>query len=88
VSDNLYAFKKKIRPDWYEDGPCKVFSREEIDEWESKDNSAVYAKIEAERGLSLSDVKFLDSLKEAQCEMQFQELLEGTVEKGDVDVNK
>jgi hypothetical protein len=86
VSDNLYEFKKKVRPDWYENGPCKVFSSEEIAEWEAKDNSALYAKIASEQGMSLSDLKFLDSLKEAQSEMQFQELLEGTVEKGDVDV--
>ena len=31
MTDNLYNFKKRIRPQDYENGPVKIYTKEEID---------------------------------------------------------
>lgn len=82
MSDNLYNFKKRVRPDDYVDGPVKVFTKEEIDEWTRTCYDKVYPSIERQRGMSEADIKFLDSIDLMQAELQFDELLEGTRESG------
>ena len=78
MSDNQYKFKKRVAPEWYEDGPVKVFSKEEIDEWERTCDPKVWEKIEMQQGLSEKDIKWLDGLKQTQVEQLFEEIMEGT----------
>jgi hypothetical protein len=80
VSDNLYNFKKRVRPEDYLDGPCKVYSKEEIDEWTRTCYDKVYPSIEAQRGMTAEEIKFLDACDLMHAELQFNELLEGTRE--------
>lgn len=82
MTDNLYNFKKRIRPEDYENGPVKIFTAEEIDEWTRACYPKVWPSIEAQQGLSEADIKFLDNIEVMQAELQFDELLEGTRESG------
>ena len=80
MSNNLYDYKKRRFPEWYADGPVKTYTKEEIDEWEKGCHDDIWAKIEAQQGLKESDVKFLDAMREAQEEIKFNEILEGSTE--------
>jgi len=82
MTDNLYNFKKRVRPADYENGPVKIYTKEEIDEYMRTSYDKVWPSIQAQQGLSESDIKFLDSMKVMQAELQYQELLEGTRESG------
>jgi hypothetical protein len=82
MTDNLYNFKKRMRPEDYDNGPVKIFNAEEIDEWCRTCYDKVLPSIQAQQGLSEQDIKFLDSMKVMQSELQFDELLEGTRESG------
>lgn len=77
MSNNLFDLKKKLYPEWYTHGEVKVYTREEIDKWESEPHNELWAKIEAQRGLSKADIDFLDSLGEAQAETLMEDILEG-----------
>jgi hypothetical protein len=82
MTDNLNQFKKRIRPEWYENGPVKQFTREELDEWTATRYDEVWPKIASQQGLSEADIKFLDSLKTTQAELAYAEIMEGTSEGG------
>lgn len=80
MTDNHYNYKKKVRPEWYDNGPVKVFSQDEIDEWTRTRYDEVWAIIERTVALPESDRRYLDALKLSQAELQFNELMEGTRE--------
>lgn len=81
MTDNLYGFKCRYAPKDYIDGPVKIFTREEIEEWEKSDGAKeCYAKIEAQNGMTQDEIKFLDSLKEYHAEVVLSEIMEGVVE--------
>ena len=82
MPDNLYNFKKRIRPQDYENGPVKIYTKEEIDEWTRTCYDRVWPSIQAQQGLSEADIRLLDSIEATQAELQFDELLEGTRESG------
>ncbi len=84
MTDNLYQFKKRISPD-YSNGPVKVFTQEEIDEWTKTSYDKVYAKAMQQAGLSEADIKYLDSMKLMQAELAYAEIMEGTSEGGHKD---
>lgn len=88
MTDNLYNFKKRIRPQDYDNGPVKTYSKEDIDEWERTCYDKVYPSIQAQMGMSEQDIKFLDSIGVMQAELQYQELLEGTRESGGKEENE
>lgn len=83
MTDNLYNLKKRLRPEWYSNGPVKIFTREEIDLWEKEPHNELWAKITSQQGLRESDIKYLDNLALAQTEQDFNEILEGNSERGD-----
>ena len=87
MTDNLLKYKKRICPEWYEDGPVKVFTKEEIDEWTKTNYDSVYVHIKAQQGLSKQDIMFLDDLKQMQAETLYNEIMEGSDERGSNDSN-
>ena len=82
MTDNLYNFKKRIRPLFNETATVKIYTKEEIDEWTRTCYDRVWPSIQAQQGLSEADIRFLDSIEATQAELQFDELLEGTRESG------
>jgi hypothetical protein len=82
MSDNLINFKKRVRPDDYTNGPVKVFSKDELDDWTRTRYDEVWPRIEAQMGLSEADIKYLDSMKLMQAELDYAEVMEGTSEGG------
>jgi hypothetical protein len=85
VSDNLFNFKKRYRPEWYTDGPVKIYTPEEIADWEKNRDPAIDMKLSMQENLSVEDIKFLDGLKEWQAEDMMQDLMEGVSEGSDVE---
>jgi hypothetical protein len=83
MSDNLLSFKKRVRPEWYEDGPVKIYSPEEIAEWEANRDPALDMKLGMQENLSVEDIKFLDDLKQWQAEDAMEDIMQGF---GDSDV--
>lgn len=82
MTDNLYNLKKRMRPEWYcEAGPVKIYTREEIDEWEKGCHDDIWRKIEAQEGMKESDIKFLDAQRLAQAEQDYKDLLEGNTDR-------
>ena len=77
---NQYHYKARVAPQDYLNGPCKVYTKEEIEEWERNIDPKLTAKLKAQEGMSEEDIKFLDSLIHIQVEEEFIELLEGTIE--------
>jgi hypothetical protein len=82
MTNNFSNFKKRTFPSDYENGPVKIFTREEIDEWERTRYDEVYTKISRQAGLTERDIKHLDGLGQMQAELLFGEILEGTSEGG------
>lgn len=77
MSDNQFNFKKMYRPEWYTDGPVKIYTPEEIAEWESKRDPAIDMKLSMQQNMSESDIKFLDGLKHMQAEEQMEDIMQG-----------
>lgn len=77
-NDNLFNLKKRMKPEWYENGPVKTYTKEEIDKWNEACHDDIWAKLDAQSKLKESDIKYLDSLNLAHVETQFSEILEGT----------
>ena len=73
---NMFFLKRKLRPELYEHGEVRVFTKEEIRQWEEH-NQDLVERAERQRNESENDTKFLDSLKLQQHEEIFREQLEG-----------
>lgn len=84
MTDNLSQFKKRVSKD-YSNGPVKIFTKEEIDEWTATRYDEVCAKGLAQQGLSEADIKYLDAMKLMQAELAYNEIMEGTSEGGNSD---
>ena len=83
MSDNLLNFKKRYKPEWYENGTVKVYTPEEIAEWEANRDKAIDMKLEAQENMPVEDIKFLDDLKQWQAEDAMEDIMQGF---GDSDV--
>ena len=77
MSNNLLDFKKRLRPEWYENGPVRVYTREEIAQWELNHDKTVDMKLEMQQDLSVDDIKFLDDLKQWQAEDLMEDIMQG-----------
>lgn len=86
--DNMYRFKAKLRPEWYEDGPCKVYTQEEIDEWERTNGTDARLAIARQDGLSHNDIMWLDNLALYREEEAFEDILSGMTEGSTHDSNE
>jgi hypothetical protein len=80
MSNNQLDYKKRVAPEWYLDGPVKIYTREEIDEYERTCDPRVWQKVEAQRGLSEKDIRWLDGMRLTQEETMFEEIMEGNHE--------
>lgn len=81
---NMYALKKKMHPEWYENGPVKILTPAEIAAWEASpeakptlDKMAAYA--ETPRDLT----EFLDALTLREAEEDFVDLIKGEAPRAD-----
>ena len=83
MSDNLLSFKKRVRPEWYENGEVKIYTPEEIAQWEANRDPMIDIKLGMQENLSEEDIKFLDGLKEWQAEDSMEDIMQGF---GDNDV--
>lgn len=77
MSNNLSEFKTRYSPEWYEDGPVKTFTREEIDEWERTCEDRVWQKYNSEMSLNARDRSFLDRMAAAQAEDTMNDIMQG-----------
>lgn len=82
MSDNLYKFKKRVHPEWYENGPVKIYTKEERDEWEKNRDPMIDLKISMQEGLSEATIKWLDGLDLTRAESCYNEVMEGFKESG------
>lgn len=82
MSNNQFDFKKRIRPEWYTNGPVKVFTPDEIAEWEKNRDPAIDLKLSMQQNLSEADIKFLDDLKAWQAEDTMEDIMQGFKEGG------
>jgi len=82
--DNLVKFKKRVCPEWYENGPVKIYTREEIEEWERNIDPKIAMKLDAQKGLSRSDLEFLDYLSTTQADESMDDIMSGVIEGRDV----
>lgn len=78
MSNNHYGYKQRVAPNDYLNGPVRVFTKEEIAEWEAGDGAKkAYEKIQSQSGLNEIEIKFLDALGEVQAEGEYAEIMEG-----------
>lgn len=81
MSNNHYGYKQKVAPNDYLNGPVRVFTSSEIEEWaNSASATESYAKIQAQQGMDEAEIKFLDTLSLVQAEDTFSEVMEGVKE--------
>lgn len=74
----MLAFKKKVAPEWYTNGPVKTFTQEEINAYsESPEGKAGQAKAEEVRILGPEMIRYLDDLKLRDAEADFKDIMKG-----------
>jgi hypothetical protein len=78
MSNNQYGYKQRVAPNDYLNGPVRVFTSDEIAEWETTRGAAeCRAKVEAQAGMDEAQIKFLDTLSRIEAENAFAEVMEG-----------
>jgi hypothetical protein len=78
----MFEFKARVKPDWYLDGPVKVYSKEEIEAWEAQSHPEIDLALEMQKGMTLEEIRLLDNEKLFQEETGFNEIMEGMHEGG------
>jgi len=83
---NMYHLKKKLAPNWYENGSPTIFSPEQIAEWESSQSGKeVLTRMETAANTPEDVARFLDTIKARDSEQDWKEVMHGTSERPDND---
>jgi hypothetical protein len=77
LSNNRLEYKEKVAPEWYLNGPTKIFTKEEIEEWEARSRPAIDIKLKAQENLSIREIKLMDQDRWQQEEDSFKDIMGG-----------
>lgn len=77
MGNNLYGFKRRFRPEWYKHGPVKIYTREEIEEWERNCDPRLWQKYNQELSITIKDRHFLDRLEASRAEVMMSDIMSG-----------
>lgn len=83
MSYNQYHFKARVAPKDYLNGDVRVFTSDEIRQWESSEYAVQCRnKIKDQAGMNETEIRFLDTLSQVQAETTYAEVMEGVASEG------
>lgn len=75
--NNRYKEKRQARPEWYEDGPVKIYSKQEIDEWEQTHGKKAREILDKRSNMSDNEVYLEEEERRRWAENMWNDIMSG-----------